>query len=93
MYCENTQNLVVKENGSITLPGDCEIHGASFGENDVTHLLRQKYNAGERSFAGSNAVWGDSWPGVVVKTFTVSFRHCFADKTLTAREGGAVTLP
>ncbi len=90
--CDNTITQTVTENNSITVPGDVEIHGASYGGLDVTQLLRQKHNAGERTFVGSNGVWTDPWPGMP-KTFTVSCRKCFGDKTVTAREGGAVTLP
>ena len=79
--CEDSKTLTVKEGGSIAVPANSEIHGAHYGTLDITEKLREKYDAGVRSFVGNNAAWTDPWPGNP-KTFSISYRNCNVDKTV-----------
>ena len=90
--CDDSKTVTVKEGGNIVVPPNSEIHGAAYGSLDVTEALRKKYNAGERNFGANNGVWTDPWVGMP-KTFSVSYRHCDADKTVVVREHNAITLP
>ncbi len=91
-HCEDSKTVTVKEGGNIVLPEGSVIHGAAYGSKDVTDSLRAKYAAGQRNFGGNNGVWTDPWVGMP-KTFSVSYRRCFADKTVVVREHAAIALP
>ncbi len=90
--CEDPKTVTVKEGGEIAIPESSEIYGAAYGSADVTDKVRAKYAAGERSFKGTNKVWGETWKGMT-KTFSISYRHCLADRTVVVREHNSISLP
>ena len=76
-----------------TSPGHfVEILGASYGPADVTHKVRELYDGGVKTIHAENAVFGDSWPGIV-KHLHISYRHCEDSKTVTVKEGGNIAIP
>ncbi len=91
-HCEYSKTVTVKENGNIVLPEGSVIHGAAYGPKDVTESLRAKYAAGQRNFGGNNGEWTDPWGGMP-KTFSVSYRRCFADKTVVVKQHASIALP
>ena len=69
-----------------------EILGAAYGPADVTEKVRALYNGGVKTIQAENAVFGDSWPGIV-KSLHISYRRCDDSKTVTVKENGVINLP
>ena len=72
--------------------GFVEILGAAYGPADVTEKVRSLFDGGVKVIQAENAVFGDSWPGIV-KSLHISYRHCEDSKTVTVKEGGAIAVP
>ncbi len=72
--------------------GFVEILGAAYGPADVTEKVRQLYDGGVKVIKAENAVFGDSWPGIV-KSLHISYRFCEDSKTVTVKEGGNIAIP
>ena len=67
------------------------IHGATYGNRDITSQLSHKYNLGSRNFIASEQTLGSQ--DVEQPTVTVVYERCGNVAIETALDGEEFTLP
>ena len=72
--------------------GNLRILSAVYGQGEVTKVIQEKLDNGERVFKAKNAQLGDSWVGTR-KTLAIVYLDGNTVKTKICKEHQSITLP